>query len=737
MPAQNTATTYYFHCPQQSRLHLPLSRVNDGICDCCDGADELLVSIAVDPSSPNHNEGADTVTTTSPCPDICDMVLAEERAAQAKSKSDYLIGSQRRTESISQYQQWYTESQDKLRNLKEVELAASTQDESDVEQLLRESKLALARKWMTTVDEQVAMEPLLQIFHDEDTYDVSDLAVFIISLCALSAEITSDNVGKNGRCVAFDRASLDIGILWNYEDDDGMSSSNTNLPTFHRIVTTMEDSMIEYADQILTRLDGEHDAASKKYDKKLSKADLRRKSREIRTKPEDNIDDDYTINDIEGDWDGESHSEDGEGEEKFQEEREIDGIEQQNNDDLVKSLLEKVPIDRGLFKKQSRLLLDYQLDHSKDDDETTEGVDGANANDELNEDVDETPSGKNQVDPMALTMVKSTISKYLSQIIRGETSAASVARVVASIAQNSDYARRDLVNLAIMTMYHANVTSEDVAELIYSTSSILRLTQEGSIGESSCASPWSSMCPPRTVQTEGKSYPPTFLVEAALLKCDQRQNSAVEFCIVKDDEVEFPISVSDGYYNYFAPQSRGNEDALTSYFLTTTSLHVVPSELSELRKRKDAIDGQRASIMNRISDLESEIGDIKDGNSKYGVDGELFVLRGTCHKLEHGKYEYELCIFGQATQRDIGQKNGGTNLGSWDAESMEEGQRKLKWGGGTKCWNGPVRSVEVYVTCGAETKLLTADEPETCRYVLTMESPIGCDEHFKRKAILL
>ena len=131
--------------------------------------------------------------------------------------------------------------------------------------------------------------------------------------------------------------------------------------------------------------------------------------------------------------------------------------------------------------------------------------------------------------------------------------------------------------------------------------------------------------------------------------------------------------------------------------------------------------------MKRISDLESEIGD-NNGTSKYGVDGELFILRGTCHKLEHGKYEYEVCIFGQATQRDIGQTHGGTNLGSWEAESIEDGQRKLKWGGGTKCWNGPVRSAEVYVTCGAETNLLTADEPETCRYVFTMESPIGCDE---------
>ncbi|KAL3772082.1 hypothetical protein ACHAWU_008104 [Discostella pseudostelligera] len=65
----------------------------------------------------------------------------------------------------------------------------------------------------------------------------------------------------------------------------------------------------------------------------------------------------------------------------------------------------------------------------------------------------------------------------------------------------------------------------------------------------------------------------------------------------------------------------GAEDALTSYFSRTASFHVVPSELSELRTSKDAIDGQRASLMERIADLEREIGDINGGTSKYGVDG--------------------------------------------------------------------------------------------------------------------
>ena len=72
-------------------------------------------------------------------------------------------------------------------------------------------------------------------------------------------------------------------------------------------------------------------------------------------------------------------------------------------------------------------------------------------------------------------------------------------------------------------------------------------------------------------------------------------------------------------------------------------------------------------------------------------------------------------------------------MGKWNGVEFDEetGQRILKWTGGVKCWNGPQRSATAYVTCGAETKVLLADEPDTCRYVLQMESHIACDDTFK------
>jgi protein kinase C substrate 80K-H len=144
---------------------------------------------------------------------------------------------------------------------------------------------------------------------------------------------------------------------------------------------------------------------------------------------------------------------------------------------------------------------------------------------------------------------------------------------------------------------------------------------------------------------------------------------------------------------------------------------------------------------NKLKELEESIGG--DNPDKFGPNGELHSLRDECFSVEAGKYEYEVCMFGSASQKDKGSKGGGTNLGRWKEATIETvtgdranghqeyQQRVWKWENGTKCWNGPKRSATVYVTCGAENKVLSADEPDTCRYELEMESPIACDDDFR------
>ncbi|KAL7537420.1 hypothetical protein ACHAXR_007806, partial [Thalassiosira sp. AJA248-18] len=528
------------------------------------------------------------------------------------------------------------------------------------------------------------------------------------------------------------------------------------LPSFNYLDSGAEAALVGFAEKIILRLEGKDtkkDYSSRRNGRQNTKPKSEPVEYDSGDDPygddwEDHHDPDYGEM-YDDDYVGEDdHFEEDQGEPETEGEAEVKEEEPQlsPNEILVKTLLDKVPLDRNreLFKAQSKVLLNYSLEVPKDSDDAAEGDEGGelsadHENDEngnQEEEEEEEPSGSG-VDPMALQMVKSAISKRLSNIARGESSAKSAARFIASVMENSDSALSDMKNLAIMTIYHSKIATGDVAELVYSTSSHFRSADASTEGEdeSYCSAPWSNMCPPRTVpiQNGEKSYPPPFIVEAARKRCEQRENPIGVCAVQEEDEIEIPATLSDGYYNYYEPQSVGPDDELAPYFSSVDSLHKMPTNIGDLKNQREAVEKEKNAITNGVADLERETGGGPSGGSKYGSEGDLYIMRDTCHKVESGKYEYEVCIFGKATQRDIGQNSGGTHLGSWDTMEIEDGQRTLKWGKGTKCWNGPERSAEVSVTCGSETKVLTADEPETCKYVFTMESPLGCDEQFKIK----
>jgi protein kinase C substrate 80K-H len=672
-------------------------------------------------------------------------VLAEERAARAKAEKNYIIGSKLRRESISQYQNWRMETMDKLRQLRDVDLKLAEKEQQKVDQELTQAKVSLAKNWLQVINDEVLVsEPLMDIVRG---MSLDDLASFILSLCWLSAEASPGNVA-NDRCVAFDRASLDLGILWNYSDSDG--STDNTLPTFTYIDSKAETALVEFSDKIMLRLEGKD---TKKENSSSSSHHPRHKKNKRESPPDsgDSSSDDPYGDDYEDYHDYDHYDDDYVGEDDHKEEPDESNTEGEEADVvkeesptpssyelLVKSLFDMVPLgrNRNLFREQSNVLLKYKLPEAPPTDDEASGEEesstdgGENADDE-DDAGDDSSTASDGVDPMAIQMAKSTINKRLSSITRGETSAKSAATFVASVFGNSSALRKDsptlkyLRKMAIMTLYHSKIATEDVAELIYSVSSNLRSTEpsgQNEEEESSCSASWSTMCPPRTIQSGQKSYPPPLIFDAARKRCEQRESSQIGSCAVvqEGEEIEFPSEIPDGYYNYYEPQTRSSDDGINSYFSRVNSLHLVPENLMNLRKQKLDADKKKNSLAKEVADLE------RDTAPKYGVDGELYSMRDTCHTVESGKYEYEVCIFGKATQRDIGQKSGGTNLGSWKEMVVEDGRQTLKWDGGLKCWNGPVRSADVYVTCGAETKLLTADEPETCKYAFTMESPLAC-----------
>lgn len=51
---------------------------------------------------------------------------------------------------------------------------------------------------------------------------------------------------------------------------------------------------------------------------------------------------------------------------------------------------------------------------------------------------------------------------------------------------------------------------------------------------------------------------------------------------------------------------------------------------------------------------------------------------------------------------------------------------KQYYKGGARCWNGPERSVTLFLSCGIENAILSVAEPEKCEYHLTGTTPALC-----------
>ena len=103
-----------------------------------------------------------------------------------------------------------------LKQLQEVDLAAVNIQQGIADQSFMYAKVSPNPNLVNKI--LLLDEPLMEIVGN-NSMTLNDLASFIISLCWLSAEASSNNIA-NDRCVALDRASLDLGILWNYASDD-------------------------------------------------------------------------------------------------------------------------------------------------------------------------------------------------------------------------------------------------------------------------------------------------------------------------------------------------------------------------------------------------------------------------------------------------------------------------------------------------------------------------------------
>ncbi|KAL5968565.1 Glucosidase 2 subunit beta [Taenia solium] len=128
----------------------------------------------------------------------------------------------------------------------------------------------------------------------------------------------------------------------------------------------------------------------------------------------------------------------------------------------------------------------------------------------------------------------------------------------------------------------------------------------------------------------------------------------------------------------------------------------------------------------------------------YGPDNGFMMLTEPstgCLEVQDKEYIYSLCTFKEIRQRSRHRSSGGTLLGLWSgwvshpedsvSWTREEKLAKLPYDemlyeGGEQCWNGPSRSVKVKVACGAENRLMSAEEPSRCTYKMRLETPAAC-----------
>jgi len=409
------------------------------------------------------------------------------------------------------------------------------------------------------------------------------------------------------------------------------------------------------------------------------------------------------------------------------------------------------------------------LSEDEEDEEEKGEEDGENQGDEASASSDNSDMMDENIDPVAFQMVSNTLERRMKSIQRGMNYAVSAKLLLESVSESvsseddngsaPETIRKDLISLAAGTLYHSQLSALHLWQILLSIIPELKNDEE-KLEPQTCALPgyyWQTIaCPSRTIRrilgTNGIKYPPVIL-EAIDAECNKYDFSGPPATCSgtsdDDDDVSIPTTVTDDYYGYLVvtPRDSSANDVLTRMFegWDTPVDEKTMQEFDHHEAESEKLQKVKEDLEKNMKDLAEEIGGAdgsNDHNKKFGLDGELHAIKNDCYDIKAGKYIYQICIFGKASQKDHDKpKSHGTDLGKWsgieyvqktvDGEPTNDHQRILKWENGASCWNGPKRSVTAHVTCGSETKLLSAEEPDTCRYVVKMQSHIACDETFK------
>lgn len=669
---------------------MPRSRVNDGVCDCCDGSDE-----------PNDSS----------CPDICDIVLAEQRAAREKVERAFAAGYEKRNQALAAFETKVKETNIQITKLQEQ---VAKVDTKPVEEKIQIVKQNYFQQRMMTVENFLKGKDIMSLL---DPLSNNELASFILHACQIAGEM--DSISEDDTCSPFRLAALDITLMFGDDNYDNPEAITLTRGLTQDLVDMIVKNTL--ADKLGWSKDGRRRLMEDSGDG-------------------DDIDmggDDYDGNDdyYPGDDDYMRDMDDQKRDEKGgkKEETPLEGKRKEMADEIKDMLFSKTRVAFTAQAKQLAEEITELLDAADQQEEEEEGEESTEI-EEGEESADETPP----VDPIAFNMVKSNLRHKEKAIERGFKYGAS-GKLLLNIFEvkhgaEKEYYRKQLLGLAAGTIYHGGLASKDTWQILQVILPEFSKALGEETQEQTCASPWAGSCPPKSVTRGSFTIPPDFLISTAVDFCAEQVNVAPQGACAADSGDGVPTSIPEGYYGYSSVTARSEDDFLTKLFTPLDSLQLDRTKLETLEKEKADLEQRTKDLETEMKGMLAAIGG-KNGN-KLGPNGELAAFKDECFSVTAGKYIYEACPFGKAQQKDRDDSKGrGTHLGQWKRMDFDEetGQRIMRWEDGAKCWNGPNRSATVYVTCGAETKVLSADEPDTCRYVLQMESYIACDDAYKEK----
>jgi len=176
----------------------------------------------------------------------------------------------------------------------------------------------------------------------------------------------------------------------------------------------------------------------------------------------------------------------------------------------------------------------------------------------------------------------------------------------------------------------------------------------------------------------------------------------------------------------------GGEEPLSPAIPTPLHLSHPPPFFPPARAEAEKLRSEHSDKQGEIDKLNDRQRELKETLEKdFGPQRRFEPLQHECFDIPHGEWIYEICPFKKVTQKGK-HGGGGTDLGRW--ETFSNDYKTMEFKHGQACWNGPVRSMTVSVSCGGANKVTKVDEPEMCTYVANFETPAACTEEDARLA---